>query len=301
MTDRQMNTLQSICLIVFLLAAMTLKAVSMEANATTGTVLFRNGQRLNVAAIWGTGLRAENNFKSKVIRRIDYGETLEVVGGPVGSETGTGWIRGHWICAHYKGYEGYVFDGHLSALPIPARKHRKECLKGRTGDIFPGLLKDYVRRHFETVGKSGDDTPPPDNCESSDYESVLQVHPFDKPAGRDSTDFHGTNTETSSEPDAEHMTPHLKTGEEFKFVTRCSNREHFTQLTMKGVRIMDAYHLAAALFYSNRLNKRIIKDLAFIKDKHGSIYKINGRKWSHVYIKRKKNGEVMLKFMSRKH
>jgi hypothetical protein len=92
-----------------------------RANTTEPISNIEIGNALNVTAESGLKMRTSPGLDSKVITVIPFGEAVEILADFLeepNTET-IEWVEGTWRLVSYDEYEGYVFDGFLTHLPIP--------------------------------------------------------------------------------------------------------------------------------------------------------------------------------------
>lgn len=92
-----------------------------RANTTEPISNIEIGNALNVTAESGLKMRTSPGLDSKVITVIPFGEVVEILADFLeepNTET-IEWVEGTWRLVSYDEYEGYVFDGFLTHLPIP--------------------------------------------------------------------------------------------------------------------------------------------------------------------------------------
>ncbi|MCP4215431.1 MAG: hypothetical protein GY765_12290 [bacterium] len=259
----------------------------------TPKTLFNSGDELHVLSVAGLNLRPRKDFKGRALRKLEYGKKVRVVHAGQNlplqpSHTADAvaphlspWVRGKWICARYKDYEGYIFDGYLSPLPAPQRKRKKRYRNKR---LFSVALRDYVIENFKTV-----------NTQQSDenFSSAGEGPPY-RESPSHSEEARGKQIrDESGDEDAYIVTLRLENG--FTMICHCWPGAQSTEFIMKNLRLTDAYNLAAALVYAYRLDKSVLKDLIFVRNRQGEIYKVTGRKHKYILIKRTHKDTVSLK------
>lgn len=83
---------------------------------------FTEGPFLTVVAHSGLKLRVAPSADASTLKIIPYGEEVSVIHSSESTSLSDriNWLDGQWIEVEYEGVRGYVFDGFLSHLPIPA-------------------------------------------------------------------------------------------------------------------------------------------------------------------------------------
>lgn len=102
-----------------------------------------NQNFLNVMAENGLNMRSKPYPNSRVITKVFYGKTVEVLEKTT-EELQLGWVNGNWCKVRYRGREGYVFDGYLSSL-VPPQEMRTSALSE--------LLTPYCNDNFIAAGE----------------------------------------------------------------------------------------------------------------------------------------------------
>lgn len=81
-------------------------------------------QILTVIAPSGLSLRSAPGTDSKILDVLTLGEKVRVIPSVETTQAETiEWTTGQWILVESNGVEGYVFDGYLTALPIPTENY----------------------------------------------------------------------------------------------------------------------------------------------------------------------------------
>lgn len=133
--------------------------IYISANDTTPKN-FTEGTSLTVMAPSGLSIRNAPGKHARVLEVIEYGEKVSVLDNSeytIISER-IDWVDGNWILVEYQGTEGYIFDGYLSALPMP--NYEFELCYLDMDLIHP--LESWANYHFDynmttdtTVGDYG--------------------------------------------------------------------------------------------------------------------------------------------------
>ncbi|MBX2817613.1 MAG: SH3 domain-containing protein [Saprospiraceae bacterium] len=117
-------------------------------NLQAHSPAYTEGEVLNVFAASGLKLRAEPHRSSPVLDIVQYGDQVKVLNTFEFAEDlqeRIDWIDGHWILVEFGGQAGYLFDGYLSSMPLPAS--RDELVLD--GYSFAYALGQYMEQHFE--------------------------------------------------------------------------------------------------------------------------------------------------------
>ncbi len=261
-----MRKIKEIRIAVFIyLAALAVCCAALSAQGADGAGnCYHAGNRLTVLALYGADLMEEKDFKSERMIRIGYGEEVEVLQpGDASSLTRDRWVTGRWICVRYRYFEGYLFDGYLSSLPAPDIQRKKRNQYPMAIPLSM-ILKDYVETHF---------TP---------QDHMANLAGNSRGNGRHEKNATRLRSLTGAAGGVDAL-------------YRAHPEDNWTELRLQGVRLMDAYHLAVALVQKSPYRRGLLKDLLFVKDKKGGIYKITGKKRSCIYIRRVGDNEVRLK------
>ncbi len=140
-----------ICILIISLTAIGLSATTTPEPVTK-----------NVVAFSGLKLRVAPGLDQQVISIIDYGEIVELI-----EETdimlSVEWLTGNWTKVRYQGEEGYIFDGFLTALPIPYNDF--ELSQNDLQLSYPLLA--WTEYHYAQVQK-------PDTLTNNDLTTVIQ-------------------------------------------------------------------------------------------------------------------------------
>lgn len=265
-----------ICFLMFCSLSISIWPATSTASTTAGDgnsfpAAFKKNDRLHVLALEGVELKEEPDFNARTMIPIRYGRVVEVAS-VSGVRATRGWLKGHWICARFGNFEGYIFDGYLSTLPAPALKASEKKARSREysrhynrenmgiAGLLNAYIGDYIDADFRWMQAKGEAAIPPPDCLQATSRIEQQL------------------------------------GNGFKVIYRCGGGNSWLELKMKGVRIMDVFHLTAALLRSDRYRKRILKDLVFVKNKEGQIYRITGKRKKWISIRRTRNNEIRLCF-----
>ena len=134
---------------LIIIPALILVFICQGISATNPShfVNYLQGETLNVFATSGLKLRTAANLKSDVVTVIPYGEAVTVLNHfdlATAKQQRIDWIDGLWIYVGYGNFEGYVFDGYLSRLPIPddASQFCDDCYE------LVNPLNNYLDAHF---------------------------------------------------------------------------------------------------------------------------------------------------------
>lgn len=73
---------------------------------------------MNVLAVNGLNMRSQPDGNARVVTKVAFGKSVEVLE-KTNVELQLGWIKDHWYKVRFRGREGYIFGGYLSALPAP--------------------------------------------------------------------------------------------------------------------------------------------------------------------------------------
>ena len=146
------------CLIAFLIILNNHQVFSQNINYTIGDTL-------NIFALSGLKIREEGHANSKVLASMKFGEKVVVLDtfstGNKSKQTIEG-FGGSWIKVRYDAIEGYVFDGFLSALPVPKMNYRQDIrkMKARKGKNSEGYaheiedaFKEYMNTEFDSINE----------------------------------------------------------------------------------------------------------------------------------------------------
>jgi hypothetical protein len=227
----------------------------MEVDSGLGSH-FKAGQRLRVSALSGLNLRAKPGVRARTLTIIPYGEEVEVVHTLNGKAPfRDDWVQGLWLSVRCGNRQGFVFDGYLTDLPLP--RQGDEQLNCGAGQDYASLLQRYVNLYFTTVGEPQKRVVDPGPGESIHEQTIREL------AGG-----------------------HL-------FVFNQYWEGYSAELTLKGIRLMDAYNLVGALIHACPNRRAVLDDLVFVKDRSGDIHKIHSRFESLITI-RQGGGEVKL-------
>lgn len=113
---------------------------------------FEMNDTLQVFHPEGLKLRESPGFMAPASITIHYGEKVIVLksySGDADKAVTIDKIPGHWILVRFQENSGFVFDGYLSRLPIPALTGNVHaCDNG-----FTGVLKEYALTAFAKSGK----------------------------------------------------------------------------------------------------------------------------------------------------
>lgn len=144
--------------IVFLIIVNNHQAFSQNINYTIGDTL-------NIFALSGLKMREEGNANGKVLSSMKFGEKVVVLDtfstGNKGKQTIEG-FAGRWIKVRYEAIEGYVFDGFLSALPVPKMNYKQnvekvKAKKGKNSEEYASEIEDafkeYMNTEFDTINE----------------------------------------------------------------------------------------------------------------------------------------------------
>lgn len=103
---------------IFAVGLMVLFYIQMWASNGPG---FAEGAQLYVMANSGLTLRVEPSLDSESLGVVEFGSSVQVLNQPdsIQKTEVFNWVKGKWIFVEYDGVNGYMFDGYLSALPIP--------------------------------------------------------------------------------------------------------------------------------------------------------------------------------------
>ncbi len=81
-------------------------------------LVYKTGDQLYVFAKSGLNLRAETSISSDVISKINYGESIEIIG-PTDHYDLIEHRKGIWLAVSYQNQIGYLFSGYLSKWSPP--------------------------------------------------------------------------------------------------------------------------------------------------------------------------------------
>jgi len=105
---------------------------------------------LTVSATSGLSLRFEPGQSADIISVIPFGATVEVIERCEDDLVETiEWTKGTWVYVHYNNRKGYVFDGYLTALPLP--EFEFEQVISDMDLIYP--LSSWAEHRFNEVTK----------------------------------------------------------------------------------------------------------------------------------------------------
>jgi hypothetical protein len=162
MQNKHMNTpIQSLSELKNLLFIIVLSIVSFHSLAIQN---YTTGQALNVLASSGMNLR--DAPKGTVLQKIPYGARVKALHAKsnANAETVEG-IKGNWVKVEYNGATGFLFDGFLSALPVP--------------ELNGANLLAYTQRAFDKLSSQ----LPINYIEDSNGPAILSTQLFQ--AGKD--------------------------------------------------------------------------------------------------------------------
>ena len=102
-------------------------------------------QQLQVVAQSGLKMRAHPGIHSQVLTIIPYHSRVSVIQNELHLPKNgkVGYVAGEWKYVQYDQYEGYVFDGYLSPLPLP--RHEFERTQFDLDLIYP--LESWMEYH----------------------------------------------------------------------------------------------------------------------------------------------------------
>lgn len=106
-------------------------------------------QQLQVVAQSGLKMRAHPGTQSQVLTIIPYHSRVSIVQNELylPQKGNVGYVEGEWKYVQYDDYEGYVFDGFLSPLPLP--KHEFERTQFDLDLIYP--LESWMEYHQRVI------------------------------------------------------------------------------------------------------------------------------------------------------
>ncbi len=109
-------------------------------------------QQLQVVAQSGLKMRAHPGIQSQVLTIIPYHSRVFVIQNElhIPKKGNVGFVEGEWQYVQYDQYEGYVFDGYLSPLPLP--RHEFERTQFDLDLIYP--LEAWMEYHQRVIVNS---------------------------------------------------------------------------------------------------------------------------------------------------
>lgn len=131
-----------------------------------------------VLAHSGLSLRSIPKSNGQKITVIPFSESVTILE-KTGIKESIEWMSGEWVKVRYDGYEGYIFSGFLSELPVPVMDY--EMTKEDLDLSYPLLA--WAENHFDEIRN-------PDTIESNHQVRMTQFFENGLTVSREESDYH---------------------------------------------------------------------------------------------------------------